>query len=179
MNEEQGAGMNALWAPWRMEYILGPKDGECFLCAAARSNDDRACRVVRRGEVCFALLNRYPYNNGHLMVAPYRHVRALAEMTPAERLELMELASDLVERLRATIRPEGFNLGLNLGKVAGAGLESHLHLHIVPRWNGDTNFMPVLADTKVIPQALDELWATLRGWPPDIGHAKARNSIRR
>ena len=163
MNEKQGAGMNALWAPWRMEYILGPKDGECFLCAAARSTDDRACHVVRRGEGCFALLNRYPYNNGHLMVAPYRHVRGLAEMTPAERIELMELASGLVERLRETIRPEGFNLGLNLGKVAGAGLESHLHLHIVPRWNGDTNFMPVLADTKVIPQALDELWARLRG----------------
>ncbi len=162
MNPECDAGRGAIWAPWRMDYIRGPKDGECFLCAAARSNDDRAGYVVRRGTACFGLLNRYPYNNGHLMVAPYRHIRGLAEMNETERLEMMGLASDLVERLRAVIRPEGFNLGLNLGKVAGAGLESHLHLHIVPRWSGDTNFMPVLADTKVIPQALDELWTALR-----------------
>ncbi len=161
MNEEKGAGMDALWAPWRMEYILGPKDNECFLCAAAHSTNDRARHVVRRGETCFGLLNRYPYNNGHLLVAPYRHVSGLDELTDAERLELMTLADALVRRLKETIHPDGFNLGLNLGKVAGAGLESHLHLHIVPRWNGDTNFMPILADTKVIPQALDDLWAQL------------------
>lgn len=162
MNRTGSTGRGALWAPWRMDYILGPKDGECFLCAAARATDDRAAHVVLRGAVCFGLLNRYPYNNGHLLVAPYRHVSGLDELTDAERLELMTLSDALVRRLREKIHPDGFNLGLNLGKVAGAGLESHLHLHIVPRWNGDTNFMPVLADTKVIPQALDDLWATLR-----------------
>lgn len=163
MNREQGAGLDALWAPWRMEYILGPKDGDCFLCAAAAATDDRPHHVVRRGKACFGLLNRYPYNNGHLMVAPYRHVRGLDELNDTERLELMSLADELVRLLRDAIKPEGFNLGLNLGKVAGAGLESHLHLHIVPRWAGDTNFMPILADTKVVPQALDELWGRLRG----------------
>jgi ATP adenylyltransferase len=164
MNRENGdgAGMNALWAPWRMEYILGPKDGECFLCAAASGGDDRAHRVVRRGAACFGLLNRYPYNNGHLLIAPYRHVRGLDELNDVERLELMNLADELVRALREAVRPDGFNLGLNLGKVAGAGLETHLHLHVVPRWNGDTNFMPIVAGTKVIPQALDELWERLR-----------------
>ncbi len=161
MNPEKGTAMNALWAPWRMEYILGPKDGECFLCAAARASDDRAHHVVRRGATCFGILNRYPYNNGHLMVAPYRHVSGLDQLTEAERGELLTLADVLIRKLKQTIHPDGFNLGINLGKVAGAGLEAHLHLHIVPRWNGDTNFMPVLADTKVIPQALDDLWARL------------------
>jgi len=161
--ETDDTGRQTLWAPWRMEYIVGPKSEACFLCEAAQSHDHRAHWVIARGRTCFGLLNRYPYNNGHLMVAPCRHVSELSALTDDERLELMTLATELVQRLSRGIHPDGFNLGLNLGKVAGAGLESHLHLHIVPRWNGDTNFMPIIADTKVIPQALDDLWERLRG----------------
>lgn len=162
MSETHPVGTRVLWAPWRMEYIKGPKPAGCFLCEAAAAPDERAHWVVARGEACVALLNRYPYNNGHLMIAPKRHVGDLDGLTDAERLELWSLSALLVRRLRERLGAEGFNLGLNLGRVAGAGLESHLHLHVVPRWNGDTNFMPVLADTKVIPQALDDVWARLR-----------------
>jgi ATP adenylyltransferase len=109
----------------------------------------------------FVLLNRYPYNNGHLLVAPVRHVAGLEDLTPDERLSLMNATEESVRALRACIRPQGFNIGINLGQIAGAGLESHLHLHIVPRWSGDTNFMPVVGSVKVIPQALDDLWARL------------------
>lgn len=157
--------MDTLWAPWRMDYIRAPgeRDG-CFLCRAlAEGADDREHHVVLRGPRCGALLNRYPYNNGHLLIAPNRHVAEPCDLDAAERLELMDLLDRAIALLRRAMRPDGFNAGLNLGRVAGAGLESHLHLHLVPRWNGDTNFMPVTAATKVIPQALDDLWAELRG----------------
>ncbi|MBU4460994.1 MAG: HIT domain-containing protein [Verrucomicrobia bacterium] len=155
--------METLWAPWRIEYIKEAPKGGCFLCDILRAGgDDRVNLVLKRGAVCAVVMNRYPYNNGHLMVAPYRHVARLADLTPEERLETMDLLDRSVEVLTSTIRPDGFNIGINLGRVAGAGLETHLHTHIVPRWNGDTNFMPVIGDTKVIPQALDDLWVTLR-----------------
>ena len=164
MEDDQGvggSGMEALWAPWRLEYIVGPKTGDCFLCGAAVSGEDRAHRVLcRRGPV-FLLLNRYPYNNGHLLVSPVRHVAGLEELTQDERLGLMNLTEEAIRAVRTCIQPQGFNLGVNLGQVAGAGLESHLHLHIVPRWSGDTNFMPVVGAVKVIPQALDDLWLRL------------------
>ena len=152
----------ALWAPWRMEYIAGPRVSGCFLCAMLRRGGDREGLVVFRGRRCAVLMNRYPYNNGHLMVAPRRHVPDLRAMTRAERAEAMDLVGRGIEALRAAVHPDGFNVGLNLGKAAGAGLEGHVHFHIVPRWNGDTNFMPVVADVKVIPQALAELCAVLR-----------------
>ena len=145
-----------------MEYILAPKSGRCFLCDAFRLRDDRAHLVLRRGRTCAVLLNRYPYNNGHLMIAPLRHAAGLTDLTAAERHEMMDLADEAIRALRAVIRPEGFNVGVNLGKAAGAGLDRHVHLHVVPRWSGDTNFMPVTAGVKVIPQALDDLWARLR-----------------
>ncbi len=147
-----------------MDYIRAPGDRDgCFLCRALASGaDDRTHHVVLRGKRCGALLNRYPYNNGHLLIAPVRHIAELRDLDAAERLELMDLLDRAIELLRCAMRPDGFNAGLNLGRVAGAGLESHLHLHLVPRWNGDTNFMPVTAATKVIPQALDDLWAELR-----------------
>jgi ATP adenylyltransferase len=148
-----------LWAPWRIEYITEPKDGECIFCIAASAGegDDPgpAGRPVDRGGKCFTLLNRYPYAPGHVMVAPYRHLSGLEDLDDAELLELMQLARRAITALRKVMSPDGFNVGLNLGKVAGAGIADHLHLHLVPRWEGDTNFMPLLADTHVIPQALE------------------------
>jgi ATP adenylyltransferase len=148
-----------LWAPWRIEYIVGPKDGQCIFCAAAAATEgeDRgpAETPLDRGEHCFTMLNAFPYAPGHVMVAPYRHVAELDDLDEAELLDLMRLTRRAVRALRAAMTPEGFNTGLNLGKVAGAGIAEHLHLHVVPRWQGDTNFMPLLGDTHVIPQALE------------------------
>ncbi len=144
-----------LWAPWRLEYIKGPKPDECIFCTKPAEDDDRATYIVRRGEHCFAILNAFPYNNGHLMVAPYRHVPSIEELDDAALLELMTLAQSGLGALRSAYGPEGFNLGINQGKVAGAGVEHHVHLHVVPRWGADTNFMPVVGHTRVLPQSLD------------------------
>ena len=144
-----------LWAPWRIEYILAPKTGECIFCEAVAGEGGQARWVVDRGEQCFTMLNAYPYAPGHVLVAPNRHVAELEELTSEEMLELMSLARRVVGAQRAAMSPDGFNMGLNLGRVAGAGIADHVHLHVVPRWEGDTSFMPVLADTRVIPQALD------------------------
>ena len=144
-----------LWAPWRIEYITGPKAAECIFCAAAAGDGDPARRVVERGTRCLTMLNAFPYAPGHLMVAPRRHVAALDELEDDELLELMQLTQRATRALRSAMTPDGFNVGLNLGKVAGAGIADHLHLHVVPRWLGDTSFMPVVGDTRVIPQALD------------------------
>lgn len=154
--------MKQVWAPWRIEYILGPKESGCFLCDLIASDQDRAHHVLHRGATCVVVMNRYPYTGGHLMVAPYRHVAGLENLTPEERTELMTLTSRSVEILRKVMNPQGFNIGINLGAAAGAGLKDHLHQHIVPRWVGDTNFMPVLGGTTIIPQALDELYDALR-----------------
>jgi ATP adenylyltransferase len=154
--------MERLWAPWRLDYV-GREDKEdgCFLCGAGRSGDEEARLVLWRTETCFAMLNRFPYNNGHLMVAPKAHKSSLADLTEDERLEQIELIVRCQANLTKAIRPAGFNVGLNLGAAAGAGVVGHMHWHIVPRWEGDTNFMPVLADTKVIPQSLAQLWQML------------------
>ncbi len=138
-----------LWAPWRIEYITAPKGDRCIFCEPDEGH------VIERGERCFTMLNAFPYAPGHLMVAPRRHVGALEQLEDAELLELMQLARRMVQALKTAMSPGGFNVGLNLGTVAGAGIADHLHLHVVPRWQGDNNFMPVLADTQVIPQALD------------------------
>lgn len=152
---------NNIWAPWRIEYILGDKDGGCFLCNMFRAKDDRKQHVLARGKTCAVVLNRFPYAAGHLMVAPYRHVALLTKLTRAERSEMMELTERCVAVLDRVMRPQGYNIGLNIGQAAGAGLKDHLHMHVVPRWAGDTNFMPVLADVRVLPQALEDLWDTL------------------
>ena len=144
-----------LWAPWRIEYITSPKSSECIFCAAAAGKGEDAERVVDRGEHCFTMLNAFPYAPGHVMVAPYRHLGELEALSSEELPELMRLGSRVVAALREAMTPDGFNLGLNLGTVAGAGIADHLHLHVVPRWEGDTNFMPLMADTHVIPQALE------------------------
>jgi ATP adenylyltransferase len=144
-----------LWAPWRIEYITGPKDGDCIFCAAAASrNEDPAHQPVDRTERCLTILNAFPYAPGHVMVAPVRHVGTLEDLDADEMLETMQLARRAILAIRNAMTPDGFNVGYNLGKVAGAGIVDHVHLHVVPRWSGDTNFMPVLAGTDVMPQAL-------------------------
>ena len=156
------AGKN-IWAPWRIEYILANKAGGCFLCDMFRERADRKNHLLFRGKTCAALINRYPYSPGHLMIAPLRHVAKLTRMTRAELREMMELTARCSGILERAIHPHGFNIGINIGDAAGAGLRDHVHMHIVPRWSGDTNFMPVLADVKVMPQALDEIWDALHG----------------
>ena len=147
-----------LWAPWRMEYIRSDKSGECIFCAAVASGDDAAHLVVARGATCFVMLNAFPYNNGHLMVSPDRHVGDLEDLDEAESRELMALTQRSLRALRAAYRPDGFNLGVNLGEVAGAGFAAHVHLHIVPRWAADSNFMAVTGDARVLPQSLEDSW---------------------
>ena len=156
--------MEPLWAPWRMEFIRAPKDGACFLCDAVgvEPAGDRACHLVCRGVRAFVIFNKYPYNNGHLLVAPNRHEGRFTEVTAEELAEIDALAQGSIRIIREEMRAEGFNVGYNLGAAAGAGVKDHVHLHVVPRWVGDTNFMPVIGDTHVIPQALDELYDRLR-----------------
>lgn len=157
--------MDQLWAPWRLSYVITAKTptsgDECFICRGLAGQSDRQNLIALRTPLTVTVLNRYPYNNGHLLIAPQRHVGELHELTSAEHLELMQTLQRLVQALRELMQPDGFNIGLNLGRVAGAGLPGHLHWHIVPRWAGDTNFMPVLADVKVIVQSLDALWEML------------------
>jgi len=156
--------MDALHAPWRMEYILSPKPElkAGLFTRIAQSSDDEANYVIARDRTCFALLNTYPYVGGHLMTVPYKEVADLNGLTDEELLDLWKLTRRCVNALTRLMKPDGFNIGINLGKVAGAGIAEHLHIHVVPRWNGDTNFMPVLANTRVLPQALGELAAKLR-----------------
>ena len=151
-----------LWAPWRITYLSRNTPGlRCIFCAAIRSRADRKHHVVARGRRVFAILNRYPYNNGHLMIAPKRHIGTLAQIHPEEWTELLRMLQRFTRQLQRTLRPQGFNLGVNLGRIAGAGIPGHLHMHLVPRWKGDTNFMPVIAKTKVISQSLDALYTLL------------------
>jgi len=162
--------MEKLWAPWRAPYILGPKEEGCLLCRIAQQKQDLENLVLWRGRQCFVMLNRYPYNSGHIMVVPNRHEKDLEGLNPEEAGEMLDLARKSIRTLKRAMSPQGFNLGVNLGDVAGAGVEHHLHLHVVPRWKGDTNFMPVTARTKVISQALLESYEALRKtWPQDDG----------
>jgi ATP adenylyltransferase len=164
-----GMGRRPLWAPWRLDYIMAPKDGACIFCEAASAEVDEANLVLERGSVCFTMLNAFPYAPGHLMVVPFRHIDAFGELTSDESIELMALTKRALAALSEVMTPGGFNVGLNLGAVAGAGIIDHLHLHVVPRWQGDNNFMPVLSGTHVMPQALDAarkiLAAALRRQP--------------
>ena len=144
-----------LWAPWRMEFIAGEREPGCLFCRTGnRDADDAANYVLWRGHLSFVILNRFPYTNGHLMVAPYRHEGILANLAADEAAELLGTAGRCAAALQAAFRAEGFNLGFNLGKVAGAGVQDHLHLHVVPRWLGDTNFLPVIGDARVMPEYL-------------------------
>ncbi len=153
--------MERLWAPWRLEYIVEEKGSGCVFCTAASTQDDAKSLILHRGETCFVILNRYPYSNGHLMVVPFAHVAVMDDLREAELLELMVMTRRATQIVGRLMQAEGFNIGLNVGRVAGAGIEEHLHIHVVPRWSGDTNFMPVLGDTKVIPQSLQACYDLL------------------
>lgn len=162
MGQAYKRGMDSLWAPWRIKYILGEKEPGCFFCRKSQEADDAKNHILIRDRTCFVLLNTYPYNAGHLMIAPYKHTGELDDLTEGELADMTQLIVRCKQLLTRAIKPDGFNLGMNLGRVAGAGVLDHAHWHIVPRWSGDTNFMPVLAGTHVVPQALDELYATLK-----------------
>jgi ATP adenylyltransferase len=155
-----------IWAPWRLAYVKdASKDSadECVFCAKPAEDDDEANLIVHRGERCFVILNLYPYTNGHLMVAPFQHVATLPELDAETVAEMMALAQSAMRLLEDTYSPHGYNVGFNQGRVAGAGVEHHIHMHVVPRWGGDTNFMPVLADVRVMPQTLEQTYEALRG----------------
>lgn len=155
--------MDYLWTPWRYQYMTTAGGaGECVFCAAGKWPDDRESLVVHRATHNFVILNRFPYTSGHIMVVPFRHVATLEDMADEALTELILLARDSEKHLRAIYRPEGLNLGLNIGKSAGAGIASHLHMHALPRWSGDTNFMTVVGETRVLPEDLAVTWERLR-----------------
>ncbi|MFA4701566.1 HIT family protein [Pyrococcus kukulkanii] len=164
--------MKILWAPWRIEYIRSPKYEGCIFCDFPKENRDKERLILYRGKHAFIIMNNYPYNPGHVMVAPYRHVKSIEDLTDEEMLEIMKLAALVMKAIRKVMKPDGFNLGFNIGKVAGAGIDGHVHLHIVPRWNGDTNFMPVIADTKVIPESLEQAYDEIKQAIEEIENAE-------
>jgi ATP adenylyltransferase len=151
--------MERLFSPWRSQYIESfskpaAGDGRCILCDAVQSGDDASQFIVLRGAKCYVIMNRYPYNSGHLMVVPYRHCPSLVDLAPEEASEAMSLLQRMMRVLQAVSNPDGFNVGANIGRTAGAGIDQHVHLHLVPRWNGDTNFMPLIADTKIVSEEM-------------------------
>ncbi len=154
--------MNILWAPWRMEYIENAdKDEGCIFCDKPKENQDRGNLIVHRGKMGFVMMNRYPYNNGHLMVVPYQHTDELNTLSHEQKSELFDFLILSKKILTKIMKPQGFNIGMNLGRIAGAGIVDHLHFHVVPRWSGDTNFMPILGHTNVVSEGLMETWEKL------------------
>ena len=160
--------MDRLWAPWRLSYVAAPKpiSGEdpCFICRGLAADDDRANLIALRTRQAVVILNRFPYNNGHLLVAPRAHKGRLNELDTAEVLDTQDTLRRMADALDSLLKPDGYNVGLNLGRAGGAGLPGHLHWHIVPRWHGDSNYMTVTADTRVLVQSLDALWELLTDW---------------
>ena len=154
--------MENLWAPWRIEYILGKRETYCIFCPEGGGHSDEERLILYRGERVMVMMNKYPYNNGHLLAVPYRHVDTLEALTAEEATDMMAETALGIRALRLASNPEGFNIGVNIGKIAGAGVIDHVHAHVVPRWGGDTNFMPVLADAKVIVEHLEEAWGRIR-----------------
>jgi ATP adenylyltransferase len=156
--------MEIKWTPWRGAYIKGGAEAEegCVLCNVYQAGDDRAKLVLYRGRRAFVMMNLYPYNPGHLMIVPFEHTADFAGLESATACEIMRLSQQCAAILQAEMQPHGFNLGMNLGRVSGAGVDQHLHLHIVPRWNGDTNFMPLIGGVKLIPESLDDTYAALK-----------------
>ncbi len=154
--------MERLWAPWRIEYILGPKPEECIFCIPFCTKEDEEVYILYRGAYSFVIMNKFPYNNGHLMVAPYRHIYSLTDLDQHESQETMELLKESTRILQEVFNPDGINVGLNIGEAAGAGIEEHLHFHLVPRWNGDRSFMAVFSETMVISEHLCSTFNRLR-----------------
>jgi len=162
---EEANGFKKLWAPWRMKYIEGidtEDAGRCIFCEKPEENNDKKNYIIYRGKKCFVILNIFPYNNGHLLVVPYKHTSEISDIDLETMLEVMETVTIAVEAIKKTMRPDGFNIGMNLGRSAGAGVAEHLHIHIVPRWNGDTNYMPVIGGTKVISESLEDTYKKLK-----------------
>jgi ATP adenylyltransferase len=155
--------MEQIWAPWRMEYIRMEKPEGCILCEKPAQDSDMENYILHRGSKNFVILNTYPYNPGHLLIAPYRHLGGLDELNDEERNENFAIVCRCLELLREAFHPDGFNIGINMGRVAGAGIDKHVHTHIVPRWQGDANFMPVISNVRVIPEALAETFEKLKG----------------
>ncbi len=153
--------MRNLWAPWRIDYILGERETYCIFCPEGDGLSDEARLILHRGRNVMVMMNKYPYNNGHLLVAPWRHICHFEKLEENELLDLSRWVQRCIRILKKVMRPDGFNVGLNLGVVAGAGIEDHLHYHVVPRWNGDTNFLPVLSDVRSIPEHLEATYAKL------------------
>jgi ATP adenylyltransferase len=161
----RGVANHRIWAPWRLAYVRDASkdaESECIFCTKPAEDDDKANLIVSRGERCFVILNLFPYTNGHLMIAPYEHLSTLQELDADTVAELMALAQRAMAALDQQYEPHGYNVGANQGRVAGAGYEGHIHLHVVPRWAGDTNYMPVLADTRVMPQSLEQSYEALK-----------------
>jgi len=157
--------MERLWRPWRIGYVRNIEDIRkegCIFCTKPDGDDDRGALILHRGEVAFIIMNLYPYNTGHVMVTPYRHIGDLEELSEAEKREIMDLTTLAVKAIKKEMQPQGFNLGVNLGKAAGAGFDEHIHMHIVPRWQGDTNFMPVVGESKVMPETIADTYERLR-----------------
>ena len=154
--------MKPLFAPWRMEFILGKKEKGCVFCNRIRRKTDRKNLILKRGDYNFVILNKFPYNSGHVMVVPYRHLASLEDLTSQEKLEMFSLMQKAETVLKKAMKPQGFNMGLNLGKAAGAGIDDHLHFHVIPRWLADTNFWPVVSATKSMPQHLMETYDLLK-----------------
>jgi ATP adenylyltransferase len=155
-----------IWAPWRLPYVKdATKESaqECIFCTKPAEGDDKANLIVHRGERCFVILNLFPYTNGHLMIAPYEHLASVTDLETATLSEMLELTKRAMGIIEESYEPQGYNIGFNQGRVAGAGIDQHIHMHVVPRWGGDTNFMPVLADTRVMPQTLEQSYDALRG----------------
>jgi ATP adenylyltransferase len=153
--------MENLWAPWRIEYILGKREPYCIFCPEGDGHSDEERLILYRGQLCMVMMNKYPYNNGHLLVAPWRHISKLDELTQDEMLDIVQWVTKCTLILKRVMHPDGFNIGLNLGSAAGAGVEDHLHFHVVPRWQGDTNFLMVFADVRSIPEHLKQTYAKL------------------
>jgi len=154
--------MDQLFAPWRMQYILGPKPDECVFCIPPHANEDRDRLVLARASHSFVIMNKYPYNSGHVMICPYRHVSALTDLTPEEAANLMAALTACTAIIKNVFHPHGMNAGLNLGEAAGAGIAAHLHIQLVPRWNGDNSFMAVFSETRVIPELLLETYDRIK-----------------
>ena len=162
--------MKQLWAPWRMEYILGTKSSNCIFCLNSKTKHNKKKLLLYGGKSSLVLLNKYPYSNCHLLVAPRKHTDSLNDLTQAESLDLFSTLTRSVDLLKKAIKPEGFNIGMNMGRVAGAGVADHLHFHIVPRWLGDTNFMPIVAESIVLPEHLNRAYDRLLPFFKKLSH---------
>ncbi len=163
-DETRAEGIQKLWAPWRMKYIDGidnNDNGGCIFCDKIQENDDKNNYILYRGKACYIIMNIFPYNNGHLMIVPYQHTCEMEDLGDETQLEMMKTVELVIAAFKSTMRPDGFNVGMNLGRTAGAGIADHLHIHVVPRWNGDTNFMPIIGCTKVISESLEDTYEKL------------------